>query len=180
MPEDRAETGARFGRTGPTALSRQDFLATFGSVYEHSPWIAERAFDGGLNDGHDTVEGLHAAMVAVVAGADRAARLALLRAHPDLAGKLAIAGDLTESSLSEQAGSGLASCSPEEFRRFQELNGRYRAKFGFPFILAVKGRHRAEVLEAFEVRIENSPEQEFETALEQVHRIALLRLLEIA
>ncbi len=180
MSEDRAETGARFARTRPTALSRQDFLDSFAPIYEHSAWIAERVFDGGLNDGHDTVERLHAAMVAIVAAADRAAQLALLRAHPDLAGKLAITGNLTESSHSEQAGSGLADCSPEEFRRFQELNERYKEKFGFPFILAVKGRQRAEILEAFEERVENSPEQEFATALEQVHSIALLRLLEIA
>lgn len=181
MPEDCADAGRRFAaRTCPTALSRQGFIDAFGPVYEHSPWIAEHVFDDGMKAGHDTVEGLHGAMVAVVAAADRAAKLALLRAHPDLAGKLAIAGDLTDASQSEQAGSGLSDCSPGEFRRFQELNARYKAKFGFPFILAVRGRQRAEILEAFENRVENSPEQEFEAALDQVHRIALLRLSEIA
>ena len=173
-------TGARFAKCRPTTLTRADFLDAFGRVYEHSTWIAERVFDGGLSAEHDTVEGLHAAMVSVVAAADREAQLALLRAHPDLAGKLAMAGELTEASQSEQAGSGLSACSPEEFRRFQELNERYKAKFGFPFILAVRGRQRAEILEAFEVRAGNSPEQEFEAALEQVHRIALLRLSEFA
>jgi OHCU decarboxylase len=105
-------------------------------------------------------------------------KLALLRAHPDLAGKLAV-GELTAASASEQAGAGLDRCTPEEFDRLQDLNARYKAKFGFPFIMAVKGRRRGEIIAAFGRRIENSPETEFETALAEVHRIALLRLMDM-
>ena len=89
-------------------------------------------------------------MAKVLAAADDEAKLALIRAHPDLAGRAAIAGDLTDSSRSEQAGAGLDRCTPEEYRRFQELNAAYKEKFGFPFILAVGGRTRQEILAAFE------------------------------
>ena len=164
----------------PRSLDRAAFVARFGGIYEHSAWIAEALFERGLTAAEDSAEGLQAAMAALVEAAGREAKLALLRAHPDLAGKLAVAGALTADSTAEQAGAGLDRCSPEEFERFQALNARYRARFGFPFILAVKGKRRAEILEAFESRVENPPETEFATALEQVHRIALLRLKALA
>lgn len=103
-------------------------------------------------------------------------QLELIRAHPDLAGKAQLAGELTASSTEEQASAGLDQCSPEEYERFQALNGAYRDKFGFPFVLAVRGRSRAEILEAFEARLGNDYDVEFETALAEIHQIARLRL----
>jgi OHCU decarboxylase len=119
-------------------------------------------------------------MAGVLAGADREAKFALIRAHPDLAGKAAVAGDLTADSASEQAGAGLDRCSPEEFARFQDLNAAYKGKFGFPFIIAVRGLGRTEILDAFERRIANDPEAEFATAIEQINRIARMRLAALA
>jgi OHCU decarboxylase len=169
---------ARFD-PAPHLLSREDFVATFGRVYEHSPWIAESLFDRGLNEEHETLDGLAAALRAIVEGGDRAQQLALLRAHPDLAGKLAVAGELTAESRGEQAGAGLDQCSPAEFARFQELNKIYTRRFGFPFILAVKGKKRSEILAGFEARVGNDPTVEFRAALDQVHRIAYLRLQDL-
>ncbi len=162
--------------TSPMALDRDAFVARFGGVYEHSPWIAARAFDAGLAAGADGAEGLAGLLRAQVeaAGADR--QLALLRAHPDLAGKLAVADELTAASTTEQQGAGLAACTAEEFARFQTLNEAYKERFGFPFIVAVAGHHRSEILEIFERRLGNGRDREFRQALEQVHRIALLRL----
>jgi 2-oxo-4-hydroxy-4-carboxy-5-ureidoimidazoline decarboxylase len=157
-------------------MDRAAVLAVYGPVYEHSPWIAEAVLEGGLSAEHDTAEGLQAAMAAVVEAASRERQLALLRAHPDLAGRLAVGGELTAQSAAEQAGAGLGDCSPEEFRRFTALNEAYTARFGFPFIIAVKGRSRGEILAAFERRIANDPAAEFRTALDEVHKIALLRL----
>jgi 2-oxo-4-hydroxy-4-carboxy-5-ureidoimidazoline decarboxylase len=116
------------------------------------------------------------AMAVHVEASGEAAQLALLRAHPDLAGKLALRGELTAESTSEQAGAGIDHCSPEEYDEFQRLNRRYTARFGFPFILAVKGYDRAGILEAFRCRVTNAPATEFREALDQVHRIARLRL----
>jgi OHCU decarboxylase len=162
--------------TSPMALDRETFVARFGGVYEHSPWIAERAFDAGLTADAEGAEGLAGLLRAQVeaAGADR--QLALLRAHPDLAGKLAVADELTAASTTEQQGAGLAACTAEEFARFQTLNEAYKERFGFPFIVAVAGHHRSEILEIFERRLGNDRDREFRQALEQVHRIAFLRL----
>lgn len=161
----------------PSEMDRDAFVGRFGPVFEHSPWIVEQAWEAGLRP--DTAEGLHAALVAVLRDAPRERQEALLDAHPDLAGKLAVRGELTADSTAEQASAGLDRCTPEEFARFTALNEAYKARFGFPFILAVKGRTRAEILEAFERRIDNAPEEEFATALAQVERIALLRLKEL-
>ena len=158
--------------------TKQEFVDLFGGVYEHSPWIAEPVWD--LNADYGTTERLHKAFRRVLDRADHGAKLALLRAHPDLAGKLAVKGGLTADSTSEQSGAGLDSCTEEEFAAFQELNRRYKDKFEFPFILAVRGYNRGEILEIFRRRVEYDPQTEFETALEQVHRIALLRLRDIA
>jgi OHCU decarboxylase len=118
-------------------------------------------------------------MARVVETVGRDRQLALLRAHPDLAGRLAVAGGLTASSSAEQASAGLDRCTPAEFARFQALNAAYREKFGFPFIMAVRGRSRTEILAAFERRVANDAETEFATALAEVHKIALLRLREL-
>jgi OHCU decarboxylase len=157
-------------------MSRTDFVARFGGVYEHFPQIAERTWDRGLAEAEDTAEGLAAAMAATAAALGENEKLALIRNHPDLAGRAAVAGELTEASESEQAGAGLDQCTPEEFARFQELNAAYKQKFGFPFILAVGGRGRLEILTAFETRIANDRDTELRTALEQIDRIARLRL----
>jgi OHCU decarboxylase len=160
----------------PRDLDRDAFLARFGGVYEHSPWIAAALYDSGLGPQHDTAEGLGAALAAIVDAAPEEAQLALLRAHPDLAGRLALAGGLTASSASEQSGAGLDRCTPEELARFTALNAAYTQRFGFPFIIAVRGLDRTGILAAFGRRLGNEVETERTTALAQVHRIALLRL----
>lgn len=165
-----------FSTCTPSRMGKDEFVATFGGIYEHSPWIAERAWDKGITSQHDGIEALHALLVAVFSSADHEAQRAVVEAHPDLAGKAALAGELTASSTSEQAGAGLDACTPEELQRFQQLNRTYQARFGFPFIMAVKGKQRSEILAAFEERVHNSPAQEFTRALAEINKIALLRL----
>jgi OHCU decarboxylase len=157
-------------------LERDRFLELFGGVFEHAPWVAEGAFDAGP---FHTAEALHGAMVQAMRRAPRARQLALIRGHPDLAGRAAVAGELTAASSAEQASAGLDRCKPAEFERFRALNRTYKEKFGFPFILAVKGRGRAEILVAFEQRLRNSIDAEFDEALNQIAEIARLRLAEL-
>ena len=168
----------------PSQMNKNDFVACFGFVYEHSPWIAEIGWDKELsqkgNTEYDSAEEIHKILRDVVNDASRNRKLQLLQAHPDLAGKLAIAGKITEESRAEQASADLANCTPEEFGAFQRLNTEYNKKFGFPFILAVRGYKRKEILEIFQKRRHNDFETEFATALEQVHRIAYLRLKDIS
>jgi len=164
----------------PSSLSREAFVARFGCVYEHSPWVAQAAFDAGLSSADSVPEILAARMSDCLERGGHVKQLALLRAHPELAGKLSVRSGLTADSQSEQASARLDQCSSEEFARFTALNARYGAKFGFPFIIAVRGLQRAEILSAFERRIGNSPEQEFRTALDEVHKIARLRLSAMA
>ncbi|MDR6757636.1 OHCU decarboxylase [Mycoplana sp. BE70] len=156
--------------------AREEFITRFGGVFEHSPWIAERAFDAGLAVEPLTASGVLRALAAQFRAASSAEQLGVLRAHPDLAGKLAIAGELTEDSRKEQAGAGLDRLSADEHARFTALNTAYVEKFGFPFIIAVKGLTKDDILAAFETRIDNGREQEFVTAKAQVERIARLRL----
>ncbi|WP_037076607.1 2-oxo-4-hydroxy-4-carboxy-5-ureidoimidazoline decarboxylase [Neorhizobium vignae] len=156
--------------------ARGDFVAMFGGVFEHSPFIAERAYDSGLMLVPLTSKSVHDALTSTFRKASREERLGVLRAHPDLAGKLAIAGELTEDSKKEQAGAGLDRLSAAEHARFTELNSAYTQKFGFPFIIAVKGLTKDDILAAFEKRIDNSVDEEFDTATAQVEKIALLRL----
>ena len=160
----------------PSETTRRAFLDAFGGVYESSPWIADSVWADGVTSDHDTTAGLYRAMRKVVEHADETTQLALLQAHPDLAGRLAMQGRLTAESESEQESAGLDHCTPAEFEEFHMLNARYRKKFGFPFILAVRGRNRQYILESFRRRVENDRDAEFAEALEQVHRIALLRL----
>jgi OHCU decarboxylase len=157
-------------------VERAEFISRFGGVFEHSPFIAERAYDAGEISEPLTATGVHAALSAQFRAASHEERLGVLRAHPDLAGKLAIAGELTDDSRNEQAGAGLDRLSPQEHARFTELNAAYVKKNGFPFIIAVKGLNRQDILHAFETRIGNDAEEEFTTATTQVEKIAWLRL----
>ncbi len=155
-------------------MDTHDFIAQYGGVYEHSPWVAERV----AAQAHGIVDAslLAELMADCVDNASRERQLALIRAHPDLAGKAQIAGTLTEDSTAEQASAGLDRCSPVEYERFHALNDAYHQKFGFPFVMAVRGSSRTEILEAFSRRLRNDPEVEFETALVEIHKIARLRL----
>lgn len=163
-------------RQAPSQMDKAQFMAAFGGIYEHSPWVAARVWDKGVTEKHDEVAVLASAMAEVLAEATYQEQLDLINAHPDLAGKAALAGELTDASTGEQASAGLDQCSPAEFEKFTRLNDAYKEKFGFPFIMAVKGRHRSEILAAFETRLENDEDTEFQTALDQINRIALLRL----
>ncbi len=163
-------------RERPTAMPRAEFVARFGGIFEHSPWIPDRAFDLELGPAHDTAVGLHNALTRVFRSASEAERLGVLTAHPDLAGKLAAAKRLTAESTAEQAGAGLDALTDAEKARFTELNDAYTARFGFPFIIAVRGLDKSDILAAFETRIANDRPGEFATACSQVERIALLRL----
>lgn len=159
----------------PRTMDYTAFVEKFGEVYEHFPEIAMRAFGNGLSPETDNPEGLAAAMAEAAALLDRPAKLQLIRNHPDLAGRLGV-GELTDASRSEQAGAGLDQCTPDEFLRFQDLNETYKAKFGFPFILAVSGKTRGDILTAFVKRIDNDPETEFTTALAEIDKVARIRL----
>lgn len=163
----------------PSRLDRAAFLARFAAVWEHSPWIAEGAFDRGIGAGQDTAEELHAAMVQVMRAAGDEPKMALIQAHPDLAGKLAAAGRLTAESTGEQASAGLDRLTDAERADFTRLNEAYKARFGFPFILAVKGKTKDEIRAAFEARLQNDAAAEFAEALTQIERIALLRLKDL-
>ncbi|MER2510251.1 MAG: allantoinase PuuE [Amaricoccus sp.] len=163
----------------PTTLPRDAFVARYGGVFEHSPWIAERAWELELGPAHDTAVGLHNALARMFRSASEAERLGVLTAHPDLAGKLAAANRLTPESTAEQAGAGLDSLTDAERATFTELNDAYVARFGFPFIIAVRGLGKSDILAAFRHRIRNDRATEFATACAQVERIALLRLKEM-
>ncbi|MGP0174613.1 2-oxo-4-hydroxy-4-carboxy-5-ureidoimidazoline decarboxylase [Pseudomonas sp. NCHU5208] len=170
---------SRFQTLTPSSLSREAFVEAFADIYEHSPWVAEQAYEQGLDASFDEVETLHQRMATILLDASRDAQLALIKAHPDLAGKAAVRGELTASSTAEQSGAGIHECSAEEFARFTALNDAYKARFGFPFIKAVKGSNRHQILAAFEQRIHNTPEQEFATALAEINQIALFRLQQL-
>jgi OHCU decarboxylase len=163
----------------PGGMDRNAFVLTFGQVFEHSPWIAERAYDRGLPADADRADGLHRALCAVLREASEAEQRALIDAHPDLAGRLALAGRLTEESAREQASAGLDRLTDRERARFVALNDAYRARFGFPFVMAIKGRSKAEILAAFERRLDHDAAAEQRTALAEIERIALLRLKEL-
>ncbi|SOZ15641.1 conserved hypothetical protein, COG3195 [Cupriavidus taiwanensis] len=150
-----------------------EFVQVLGGIYEHSPWFAETAAaQRPFADGATLAQALRQA----VDEAGEAAQLKLVRAHPELAGKAAVRGELTAESTREQSGAGLNQCTPEEFDRLQSLNAAYNQKFGFPFILAVRGYDRHGIIAEFARRIENTPQQELQTCINQIHRIAQFRL----
>lgn len=168
-------------------LSKEELVEEFGSTFEHSEWIAEAAFEAGAFQGvarsadgvvrltPDEATRIHAAMVEAFRAAPHEKRMAVLRAHPDLAGRLAIA-DLTTDSAAEQSGAGLDRLTPDEHARFTDLNARYTERFGHPFIVAVKGMDKDDILAAFDRRVGNDADAEFDEACRQVERIARIRL----
>ena len=167
----------RFER--PSRMTKERFVERFGGVFEHSPWIAERAWALELGPAHDTAVGVHSALARMFRTATEAERLGVLTAHPDLAGKLAQAKRLTQSSTAEQSSAGLDALTDAERAAFQQLNADYVARFGFPFIIAVRDNTKATILDAFRRRLANDRATEFATACAQVERIAELRLREM-
>jgi 2-oxo-4-hydroxy-4-carboxy-5-ureidoimidazoline decarboxylase len=155
------------------ARDASGFAAALDGIFEHSPWIVARTFDARP---FASVDALHGALLATLSRASVDEQLALLRAHPELAGKAAIARALTPSSTSEQASAGLDACTPAEFAELSALNARYREQFGFPFIIAVRGLDRRQIIAALETRVMRARDVEFREALAQVGRIARLRL----
>lgn len=157
-------------------LSKGEFVARFGSVYERSPWVAEEAWGARPFAGF---EALRRAMAGAVEGAPEGRRMALIRAHPDLAGKAALAGGLSPESTREQASAGLDRLSPEEYAAFHRLNGAYGEKFGFPMIFAVREHTKESIIRGAEERLRNTREGEIEVALGEIHKIARLRLQDL-
>jgi OHCU decarboxylase len=153
----------------PDGAEKGPFLARYGALYEHSPWVAEGAWEQGP---FTDVEQLHAALVATMRRAPEERRLALIRAHPDLAGK----ARLTRESAGEQASAGLDRLTPEEYASFTELNAAYRDRFGFPFVICVRDHDKASILAAMRERVRHGRDEEIETAIGEIARIARLRL----
>ena len=166
-------------RARPSEMDKDAFVAAYGGIFEHSPWIAERAWGLELGPAHDCAAGVHNALARAFRSASREERLGVLRAHPDLAGKLAAAGRLTAESTSEQAGAGLNMLTDEEREAFTRLNAAYVDKHGFPFIIAVRDHDKASIRANFERRIENDSATEFDEACRQVERIAEFRLMDL-
>lgn len=164
--------------TAPTiatlsAAPKAEFIRVLGGIFEHTPWIAERAYE---RRPFANVDALHRAMLAALAAAPREAKLALICAHPELAGKEAAAGTMTADSVGEQSSAGLDRCTADELARLRAGNTAYREKFGFPFVMAVKGKSRPEILAALAERIGNTREAEFARCLHEIGKIARLRL----
>ena len=160
----------------PSNMDKGAFVRCFGAVFEHSEWIAERAFSLELGPAHDCAPGMHSALCRVFRSSKRGEMLGVLSAHPDLAGKLAQAKRLTPDSVMEQGSAGLDALTNGERESFGNLNRRFSEKFGFPFIIAVRDHDKSSILESFQMRLENTFEEEFAEACRQVERIALHRL----
>lgn len=155
-------------------MNEQDFIARYAGIYEHSSWVAEAVapIAADLTDTDRIAE----LMADCVDNADTEQQLALIRAHPDLAGRARVAGELTPESSEEQASAGLDRCSKVDYERFQALNDAYKEKFGFPFVMAVRDSSCREILDVFSARLRNDYDLEFETALSEIHKIARLRI----
>ncbi|VDC29258.1 allantoinase PuuE [Pseudogemmobacter humi] len=173
----RTHPPRRFER--PSQMTKARFIERFGGIFEHSPWIAERAWDLELGPAHDCAAGLHNALARVFRTASPEERLGVLRAHPDLAGKLAQAKRLTADSTAEQASAALDALTDGERGTFQSLNADYTRRHGFPFIIAVRDHDKASILAAFRTRIAHDSATECATACAQVERIAELRLKDL-
>ena len=172
-------TGGNSIRQGPRqmSLAYEEFVRRYGDIYEHSAWVAEETHEvAAIVENVSELAGIFANCV------DKASdekKLALIRAHPDLAGKAAISGDLTVESTVEQSSAGIDQCTQGEYQQFQDLNSQYKEKFGFPFVMAVRDSNRHEILAAFKSRLSNELQTEFETAIREIHKIASLRLREL-
>jgi 2-oxo-4-hydroxy-4-carboxy-5-ureidoimidazoline decarboxylase len=151
----------------------ETFVTVLAGIFEHSPWVPEKAAQ---QRPFKDIDSLHAAMSRIVEQAGDEKQLALINAHPELAGKAAVRGELTAESTREQSGAGLNLCTQEEFDRLQTLNAQYRDKFGFPFILAVRGYDRHGIIANFEARVNHDRAEELRTSLDQIYRIAGFRL----
>jgi OHCU decarboxylase len=159
---------------GLNTCDRAAFVAALGHLFEHSPWVADETFD---RRPFRDAEHLHAELCETLARADPARQLALIRAHPDLAGRLAQAGQLTAESTKEQASAGLDRLAAEEMAEFQRLNAAYLARFGFPFVICARLNAKEAILAAMRTRIHHAPAEEHQTALAEIEKIARLRLL---
>ncbi len=179
IAEHWAATHPPAHRVRPSEMGQEEFVSNYGGIFEHSAWIAERAFDLELGAAHDTAGGLQNALSRVFRTASEDERLGVLTAHPDLAGKLAQAKRLTQESTSEQASAGLDALTDEERDTFTRLNAQYTEKFSFPFIIAVRDHTKASILEAFQRRVEQDRDTEFAEACRQVERIAAFRLQDL-
>lgn len=160
----------------PSTLEREAFLQAFGELYEHSAWLAAAAWERGIGPQQDTAYGLLECMAQELHLAGPARELELIRAHPELAGKAALAGEISTASSVEQASAGLDRCSAQELRQLREQVALYRQRFDFPFVMAVRGRTPAEILQTMERCLANDPEKERARAINEIHRIAYLRL----
>jgi 2-oxo-4-hydroxy-4-carboxy-5-ureidoimidazoline decarboxylase len=160
-----------------TALSRDSFVDRLGAIYEHSPWVPQRAWDAGTRE--LALAPLRDAMRRIVDAASHDEKLALLRAHPQLAAPAHRSGALSAASAGEQRGAGLNGCSDAQAEELARLNAAYREKFGFPFIVAVAGLDPAGILQQMHQRLAATAATEFATALEQVHKIAAVRLAKL-
>jgi OHCU decarboxylase len=158
------------------SLTREQFVARFGSVFESSPWIAAETWNARPFTGPDH---LHESMCAVMYAASRDRQLALIRAHPDLVGRAALAGTLTPESTGEQSAAGLDRLSPEEIATFQHLNSKYQERFGFPFVICARENKQESILAGFSTRLANSRDEEITTALQEIAKIARLRILDL-
>lgn len=163
----------------PSQMDLGTFVAQFGGIFEHSSWVAEGAYTLELGPAHDSAAGLHNALCRVFRRATEDQKRAVLNAHPDLAGKLAAAGRLTADSTAEQASAGLDHLTDDERAAFTQMNADYVARFGFPFIIAVRDNTKDSIRAAFQARLQNDAATEFTTACAQVERIARLRLEEM-
>ncbi|WP_028211461.1 2-oxo-4-hydroxy-4-carboxy-5-ureidoimidazoline decarboxylase [Paraburkholderia mimosarum] len=156
--------------------STDAFVAALSGIFEHSPWVAAAAAQ---QRPFASIDALHRTMSQAVETSGEAKQLALINAHPELAGKAAVRGELTAESTREQSGAGLDQCTQEEFDKLLALNGAYREKFGFPFVLAVRGYDRHGIIANFEARMNNSRADEMRASLDQIYRIARFRLNEL-
>jgi len=160
--------------------NKELFLLTFNDLYEHSSWVIEKAFETVKSDKRfDQIEEFHTLLSTIVLEETKALQDSLIKAHPMLAGKKAMANELTDFSTNEQKSAGLDTCTNEEIETFDNLNKTYFDKFDFPFIFAVKGKTKKQILENFKSRIDNSLEKERVEALEQINKIGLIRIKDI-
>lgn len=157
-------------------MDRAHFVSALGHLFEHSPWVADLTYE---RRPFLTAQSLHAELCATLARASLASQLELIRAHPDLAGRLAMAGKLTAASTAEQASAGLDRLASEELALFQAKNEDYKARFGFPFVICARLNDKATILRALNERIANSPDEERQTALKEIEKIAWLRLSDL-